>query len=90
MQAAPMLERVARALASDEDQPDSWRRYVAQAQTLLIAMREPTENMRNGLPRGYRPGSHSAREIWNSLIDGALAEWRRARFLATRSDGAGG
>lgn len=81
----PMIERIARELASHQNQPQSWPCYVTRAQALLIAMREPTEHMRDGLPRDYRPGSHSAREIWNGLIDGALAEWRASQYSAARS-----
>ena len=38
---------------------------------MLDAMREPTDLMGNGLPSGYKPGSHSASDIWRSLIDAA-------------------
>jgi hypothetical protein len=46
------------------------------ARAAIEAMREPTDLMGNGLsklPREpYKPGSHSATEIWRAMIDAAL------------------
>lgn len=44
---------------------------------VIVAMRDFPDQLGNSLPEGYKPGSHSAREIWNSVIDGALAEGDR-------------
>lgn len=51
--------------------------YRELAITALQALREPTEAMGFGLrrlPRVYRPGSHSALEIYRAMIDAALNE----------------
>jgi hypothetical protein len=41
---------------------------------VLQAIREPTDLMGNGLPHDYKPGSHSASDIWRAMIDAALAD----------------
>ncbi|UXN70913.1 hypothetical protein N8A98_06920 [Devosia neptuniae] len=40
----------------------------------LVAMRDPTDLMGNGLPPDYKPGSHSATAVWQAMIDAALEE----------------
>lgn len=44
------------------------------AREILIAMRKPTDLMGLGLPEDYKPGSHSATQIWRALIDAALKD----------------
>lgn len=44
-----------------------------EARAAIEAMREPTDLMGLGLPSDYKPGSHSATQIWRSMIDAALA-----------------
>lgn len=82
-----MLERLARELAKWRYQQayagnvepfgreafadENWRMFEPAAVEMLDAMREPTDLMGNGLPSGYKPGSHSASDIWRSLIDAA-------------------
>lgn len=46
--------------------------YECLARAAIEAMREPTDLMGNGLPRDYRPGSHSATQLWKAMIDKAL------------------
>jgi hypothetical protein len=71
-----------------EDMPvdEYWRRlaaeggdaefFMGQARAAIEAMREPTDLMGLGLPQGYKPGSHSATQIWQTMIDAALSEGR--------------
>lgn len=85
-----MIERVARAMLADElkndgdpfnlgetvdsvwdGEADIWLRY---ARAAIAEMRELTDLMGLGLPADYRPGSHSAGDIWRSLIDAALKD----------------
>jgi hypothetical protein len=71
-----MVERMAKALEpkcrafGGGDLPMQVAREFAR--TLLEAMREPTDLMGLGLPKDYKPGSHSATEIWRAMIDAAL------------------
>lgn len=41
---------------------------------VLEEIRDPGDLVGNDLPPGYRPGSHSAREIWQSHIDSILKQ----------------
>lgn len=41
--------------------------------TAIEAMREPTDLMGLGLSSDYKPGSHSATQIWRAMIDAALS-----------------
>lgn len=83
-----MIERVARAIyetepfgtahghavawsAVAESQKEGFR---IKARDVIKAMREPTDLMGLGLPPDYKPGSHSATQIWRAMIDRALAE----------------
>ena len=57
------------------ESPEEQRQYwTEKAIAAVKAMREPTDLMGNGLPAGYRPGSHSATEIWRAMVDAALSE----------------
>ncbi|UAK23695.1 hypothetical protein [Sphingomonas nostoxanthinifaciens] len=53
------------------------RLSLRKAERVIAAMRHPTDLMGNGLPNGYKPGSHSATQIWRAMIDAALAEGAR-------------
>lgn len=77
-----MKEKIARALMntcrgeSVTDQNFRMRTplsdtFMLQADAVLEAMREPDDLMGLGLPEGYRPGSHSATQIWRAMIDAA-------------------
>lgn len=76
------MERVAKALARNDTPHKGWGDhsgtsqdvYRSLARAAIEAMREPTDLMGNGLPQGYRAGSHSATQIWRAMIDAALAE----------------
>ena len=78
------LERAARVLAKREypDQPDEWhdsvwREYLDDAGAVVAAIREPSDLMGLGLGKmggEYRPGSHSASQIWRAMIDAMLEE----------------
>jgi hypothetical protein len=75
-----MVERVAYALRNfvvygkdggeRERAPTDFELNMARA--AIQAMREPTDQMGLGLGSDYRPGSHSARQIWQAMIDEAL------------------
>lgn len=74
-----MIERVAQAIQDKLDREFAKRGWLSAeemanlaARIAIEAMREPADLMGNGLPQGYRPGSHSAREIWQHMIDAAL------------------
>lgn len=78
-----MIERVARAIwnirREEEDRCDMALEEVgrdhsvwAEARAAIEAMREPTDLMGGALPSDYRPGSHSATQIWRAMIDAAL------------------
>lgn len=74
MSDSTMVERVATLLANEYGDVRNVRRHMGPARRLLAALRDPTSQMDRRMPAGYRPGSHSTREIWNALIDGAIAE----------------
>lgn len=44
----------------------------AMATEAIKAMRDPTDLMGAGLPNDYRPGNHSATQIWQAMIDAAV------------------
>lgn len=83
-----MIERIARAMCEADgfewfprsfaetangDTPEEQREYWRdKARVAIEEMREPTDEMGNGLPDSYQPGSHSAREIYQVMIDEAL------------------
>ena len=73
-----MVVRVAKAIGmtipnrSDATYVTPYTMLAARA--AIEAMREPTDNMGNGLPADYRPGSHSAKQIWQAMLDKALEE----------------
>lgn len=85
-----MIERVARTLRDEIASPSGDGEWVLDegfrsaeyfadiARTIVAAMREQTDMMGNGLstmPRQpYKPGSHSAAEIWRAMIDAAIEE----------------
>lgn len=50
------------------------RAWLKIARAAIEAMKTPTDDMGNGLPADYRPGSHSAKQIWQAMIDAALEE----------------
>jgi hypothetical protein len=66
-----MVERVARAIAlhHDIDGIDSWWKYKAGARAAIAAMREPTNAM---LWDAYPEQIHTAKAIWQAMIDEAL------------------
>lgn len=70
------LERAAQAIRITLHLATAQEREAADraARAVLTAIREPSDLMGNGLPEGYRPGSHSATQIWRAMIDAALAE----------------
>jgi hypothetical protein len=43
------------------------------AKMVLEAIRDVPDELGNHLPLDYKPGSHSARDIWESIIDSAIA-----------------
>lgn len=81
-----MIERVARAMLADElkgnpygSSVDSvWDAekeiWLSNARAGIAEMHELTDLMGLGLPADYKPGSHSAGDIWRSLIDAALKD----------------
>ena len=68
-----LIDRVAVAII-DAAQKGARGKPRELARAAIEAMREPTDLMGNGLPAGYRPGSHSATQIWQAMIDAALTE----------------
>ena len=72
--------------SEDGDQPgdtilvseDKKALYRRQAQAVLEEMRDPSDLMGLGLRKmqgdQYKPGSHSAADIWRAMIDAALVE----------------
>lgn len=82
-----MVERVAKAVgevlygaADPVDTPNNWARSMDAARAAITAMREPTEEMRQRggstlLLHEYEPdGPEGSRDVWQSMIDAALAE----------------
>lgn len=79
-----MVERVAIAIfeacpykdsQNFQDHDDRYKHNVrSYARAAIEAMREPTDAMSLGLPDGYKPGSHSATQIWRAMIDAALGK----------------
>jgi len=76
------LYRAARALMKSQSGADDFDALDDEMQTGLLddvravlrAVRDPNDLWGNQLPSGYKPGSHSATQIWHSWIDAAIAE----------------
>jgi hypothetical protein len=73
-----MIARIKRVVV-DEAYVDYTQGYAITngeevALAILAAMRDFPDQLGCHLPTGYKPGSHSAREVWQALIDAAIAE----------------
>lgn len=78
------LERAARALCRQQGLPEdytgpgtcgdpSWMFKVPEARAVLMAIREPTDAMRNAAQCNFRPDS-TVISIYQDMIDAALGE----------------
>lgn len=82
-----MIERVGRALAAAEGHAYDPAPYNHKARAAIEAMREPTDLMGLGLPSDYKPGSHSAAQIWRTMIDAALTTKKPEHQLSPTNGG---
>lgn len=75
-----MVERVARALCRHSE-PDCWRTHMEDARSAIVAMREPTQAMKNAGaeemdtcdPADRCPGPDEVASGYQAMIDAALA-----------------
>lgn len=78
-----MVERVARAIAQqweepewDKIDPDKRERFRTDAIAAIEAMREPTEGMVGAANQAVDDGAGCAITTWHAMIDAALGETR--------------
>jgi hypothetical protein len=73
-----IIERAARALCKFEHGvEDYWLGYRPEAISVIKAMREPDEGMRNAAIGNNGVGPFTAEKVWQAMIDQALKGYQQ-------------